>query len=115
VSTRLLYLIFTRMLSWKSLLARSSASEDAELLVLRYEVAVLRRTNAKSVMNWTDRAFFAAFARLLPPAIRRYRLVTPVGFQNSALLCEQCPCRDRSWRTGVRCRLTRPVRLTSAS
>jgi putative transposase len=40
---RLLYLIFIRLISWLMLLARSSASKDVELLVLRHEVSVLRR------------------------------------------------------------------------
>ena len=78
MSTRLPYLIFIRLLTWMVLLARSSASKDAELLVRRHEVAVLPRTNPKPRLNRTDRAVFAAFARLLPPAVRRHRLVTPV-------------------------------------
>jgi hypothetical protein len=45
VSLRLAYLIFDRLLSWLTLLGRASSSKDIELLVLRHEVAVLRRTN----------------------------------------------------------------------
>jgi hypothetical protein len=47
-----LYLIFDRLLSWLVLLRRTTSSKDIELLVLRHEVAVLRRTNAKPV--WTE-------------------------------------------------------------
>jgi hypothetical protein len=56
VSLRLLYLIFTRLAGWLLLLGRTSASKDVELLVLRHEVAVLRRTTATPQLNWADRA-----------------------------------------------------------
>ena len=77
VSLRLLYLIFSRLLSWLTLLPRASSSKDVELLVLRHEVAVLRRTNPKPRLNWADRALFAALIQHLPAALRGHRLITP--------------------------------------
>jgi len=77
MSLRLLYLIFLRLLNLMLLLGRSSASKDVELLVLRHEVAVLRRTNPKPRLDWADRAVFAALVRMLPRMLRRHRLVTP--------------------------------------
>ena len=77
MSLRLLYLIFVQLCDWLVLLARSSASKDAELLVLRHEVAVLRRTHPRPRLDWADRAVLAALIRLLPGRLRAHRLVTP--------------------------------------
>ena len=77
VSLRLLYLIFSRLLSWLTLLPRASSSKDIELLVLRHEIAVLRRTNPKPRLDWADRALFAALIRRLPAMLRGHRLITP--------------------------------------
>jgi hypothetical protein len=45
VSLRLLYLIFQQVLGLLLLMGRTASTKDVELLVLRHEVAVLRRTN----------------------------------------------------------------------
>ena len=75
VSMRLLYLILN-MLGLLMLIGRTSATKDVELLVLRHEVAVLRRTNPRPRLDWADRAIFAALIQRLPRALRRHRLVT---------------------------------------
>src|SRR5579875_399453 len=77
VLVRLIYRSLTALLSWLTLLARSSASKNAEILILRHEVAVLRRGNPRPRIDWTDRALLAALARILPTALRAHRIVTP--------------------------------------
>jgi putative transposase len=77
VSIRLLHLILLRLAGWLILVGRSSASKDAELLVLRHEVAVLRRTQPRPRMERADRAVLAALIWHLPRTLRAHRLVTP--------------------------------------
>jgi putative transposase len=67
-----------RVFGWLVLPGRGEASKDAEIMVLRLEVMVLRRHVACPRPDWADRAVLAALAQLLPAALRGRRLVTPV-------------------------------------
>ena len=69
--------MLAHVLSWVTLLARTEAAKDVEILVLRHEVAVLRRHHPHPRLSWVDRALLSALSRLLPPPLRRLRLVSP--------------------------------------
>ena len=77
MAVRLLYLILLRVLGWITLLARSEASKDAEILVLRHQVLVLRRQVRAPKPSWADRAIISALVRRIPRTRRLCLLVTP--------------------------------------
>ncbi len=91
MALRLVYLALVRVLSWLALLAGSDTAKDAEILTLRHEVAVLRRTNPRPTFTWLDRAVLSALSKLLPAPLRRMRLVSPRTLLrwHASLVCQR--------------------------
>jgi putative transposase len=104
VAVRLLYLIFGQVMAWFGLPARSSRSKNAEILVLRHEVAVLLRQVSQPRLSWADRAVVAALTRLLSPAGQLHRIVTPATVLRwHRDLVTRRWTQPRRRRTGGRC------------
>src|SRR3954471_9722582 len=95
--------MFAKLLSWMVLHARSDTTNEIEILVLRHQLAVLRRRTPRPQISWTDRAVIAALARLLP--VRRRHLL-PVRRRHGFLIA---PATILRWhRNFVRRRWTTP-------
>src|SRR5258708_14311675 len=86
-----------RLFGWLALLARSDASKDVEILVLRHEVALLRRQVTRPKPDWADRAVIAGLPRLLPRRLRLHRIVTPATLlaRHRRLVKNKWPSRTR--------------------
>jgi hypothetical protein len=94
VALGLVYLMLVRVLRWLVLLARSDTAKDVEILTLRHEVAVLRRSNPRPPLTWFDRAMLSALSRLLPTSCVPQLMVDP-----GACLGGMGRSAARAWRS----------------
>ncbi|WP_421106408.1 integrase core domain-containing protein [Streptomyces sp. NEAU-S77] len=71
VMIRLIYLLACQTFRWLALLARSSATKDAEILMLRHQLTIARRAQPRPRFSWSDRAVMAALLRMIVSKQRR--------------------------------------------
>ena len=94
----LCYVLLRWLLEFVALRARSKEFQELEIIVLRHELAILRRTTRRPAITAVDRVLLAVASRLLPRA--RWR---PLSSRR-----RRC-CADIGRLVARRCTYTRPV------
>jgi hypothetical protein len=120
LSLRFAYPAVLRVFGWLALLARSDRAKDAEILILRHQVAVLGRQVKTPRLSWADRAILAALARLLSRGRLRqlHLLVSPRTLPrwHAGLVRRRWAlCRAQNSHIGSELVFSVPVRLLSGT
>jgi putative transposase len=71
------YLIIRQLTDSLALLTRTDTAKTVEILLLRHEIAILRRQVKRPYRSWADRALITTLAGLLPKHRRRHLSVSP--------------------------------------
>ena len=106
MTLRLIYQMFSKLLGWIVLHTRSDTTKDIEILVLRHQLAVLRRRTPRPRMSWTDRALLAALTRspvwvprtVSQPLISAFAASQPRSHGSQAAQQDRAPW-PLDWRT----------------
>jgi len=77
VALSFLYRLLRSLIEFARVHRMDAIDKDAEILVLRQQLAVLRRQIARPRLSWSDRALIASLARLAPRERWASFLVTP--------------------------------------
>jgi hypothetical protein len=77
MTASLMYLLLRQVLKMLTQIARDGGAKDVEILVLRHQVAVLRRQVHRPVFEPADRVVLAVLSRLLPRPRWSVFFVTP--------------------------------------
>jgi putative transposase len=77
VLVSLCYVSLRWLLAFVAVRARSKEFQELEIIVLRHELAILRRTTRRPAITAVDRVLLAVASRLLPRARWRSFIVTP--------------------------------------
>ena len=99
----LCYLVLRRLLQLAALRFRSDEFKELEIVVLRHELAVLRRQAGRPELTSADRVFLAAASRLLPRASWRSLVVTPTTLLrwHRRLVARRWTCPHRRGRPPI--------------
>jgi hypothetical protein len=82
------HVVLGRLLQLAALRFRSEEFKELEIVVLRHELAVLRRQAGRPELRPADRVFLAAVSRLLPRSSWRSFVVTPTTLPANARTCQ---------------------------